>query len=177
MRVITGIAKGKNLKTLDGLDVRPTSSMVKEAIFSAIQFEIENSLVIDLFAGSGQLGIEALSRGARQVVFIDSSKASIDIIKENLQNCNLLQLSKVASIKATDYLKNSPDFFDIALLDPPYNKNILDEVLPLLAPKMSENGVIVCEHQFGEKLPESLDGFSNKREYKYGKIGVTIFRR
>lgn len=90
MRVITGIAKGIRLETMEGLDVRPTTDKVKEAIFSSIQFELYNSDVLDLFAGSGQLGIEALSRGAQSAVFIDNSKKSIELVKKILKKQNLL---------------------------------------------------------------------------------------
>jgi 16S rRNA (guanine966-N2)-methyltransferase len=176
MRVITGTKKGKKLAMLDGNNVRPTSDRVKEAIFSIIQFDIQDAVVVDLFAGSGQLGIEALSRGASQAVFIDSSKAAIDIIKQNLQLCELLQKSRVALMQAKDFLQNTKDVFDIALLDPPYNKGIIANVLPLLVKKMSNNGIIVCEHQVGELLPEAVDNFKLKRQYKYGRINISIYK-
>ena len=97
MRVITGIAKGKRLDTLEGMDVRPTTDRVKEGMFSSIQFDLENTLVLDLFAGSGQLGIEALSRGARSAVFVDNSKKSLEVVKANLEKTNLTDKAMTVS--------------------------------------------------------------------------------
>ena len=105
MRVITGTAKGRRLDTLEGMDVRPTADRVKEGMFSSIQFELENSLVLDLFGGSGQLGIEALSRGARAAVFVDNSKKSIEIIKSNLRKTGFEEKSLVFNINSEDFLK------------------------------------------------------------------------
>ena len=137
MRVITGSAKGKRLKTLDGLDVRPTSEKVKESIFSIIQFELEGAKFLDLFAGSGQIGIEALSRGAEMCVFVDSNRDSQNIIKENLQSTNLFSKSRVVNMDSLAYVDRCTDVFDIAFLDPPYNLGILQKVLPKIVEKMT----------------------------------------
>jgi len=176
MRVITGTARGKKLVTPPNLDVRPTSDRVKEAIFSVIQFDVIEATVLDLFSGSGQLGIEALSRGAKYAVFIDSNKESIEITKENLSKTGLSQASRVANMDGLDYLKGTKSTFDIALLDPPYNKGILMSVLPSLEEKMNENGIVICEHEKGLDLPSEIGRLRLEKNYKYGHICVTLFK-
>lgn len=176
MRVITGTARGMKLKTLEGLEVRPTTDQVKESIFSIIQFEIPGAKVLDLFAGSGQLGIEALSRDAQQVVFVDSNKSAINVINENLEHTKLDKRAIVKNADSLDFLKMTKDSFDIALLDPPYGKGLIEKALPLLAEKMTEAGVIVCETAREEVLPESAGDFVKRKEYRYGKIKLTVYR-
>ena len=130
-----------------------------------------------MFSGSGQLGIEALSRGAKHCTFVDSSSLSIDCTKENLKAVGYLKKASVFCGYSKSYISLSRDTFDIALLDPPYNKNILNEVLPLVADKMSENGIIICESGIKEELPDSAGDFYLHREYKYGKIKLTAYRK
>ncbi len=176
MRVITGTARGKVLKTLDGMDVRPTSDKVKESIFNIIQFDIEGSAVLDLFSGSGQLGIEALSRGARSCTFVDSSRNSIEITRENLISTGLIQSARIANMDSIDFLRGTKSTFDLALLDPPYNKGILEKTLPLLEARMSSNGIVLCEHEAGLELPEQIGRLSIIKNYRYGKISLSLFR-
>lgn len=175
MRVITGTARGKKLKTLEGMDVRPTTDKVKEAVFSSIQFDLEGAAVIDLFAGSGQMGIEALSRGAKSAVFTDISKKSIDIINENLEYTELKGNAKVINTDGTDYLKSSAAKFDIAILDPPYRKGLIEKSLPLLENLMNEGGKIICEHEKELKLENCYDKIRILKTYNYGRISVTVF--
>lgn len=175
MRVITGIARGKRLKTLEGLDVRPTSEKVKEAVFSIIQFELSGARVLDLFAGCGQLGIEALSRGAKSAVFVDKSRASLNCVKENVEACGFTSLSRLVNADALDYLKSAPEF-DIALLDPPYRLGLIESSLELLEQKISAGGTVVCEHEAGLKLPEKVGRLVKKREYGYGRtVALTTY--
>lgn len=176
MRVITGTARGMKLRTLEGTDVRPTTDQVKESIFSIIQFEVENARVLDLFAGCGQLGIEALSRGAHSVTFVDNSRASVNIVKENLEHTKLSKNTIVKNEDSIGFLQMTRDTFDIAFLDPPYGKGLIEKALPLLVPKMAHSGVIVCETASTESLPGEVGDFSIYREYKYGKIKLTIYR-
>jgi 16S rRNA (guanine966-N2)-methyltransferase len=177
MRVITGLARGRKLKTLEGNDVRPTADRVKEGMFSAIQFDIEGRKVLDLFAGSGQLGIEALSRGAEIAVFTDQSPKSIEIIKENVKNCNLEKNSRVLQTSAEAFLLGRGEKFDIAFLDPPYNHDIIPAVMPYLIPRMADHGIIICEYASNEKMPDNFEDFIKQKEYRYGKVSVSIFRR
>lgn len=175
MRVISGSARGRRLKTLEGNDVRPTTDKVKEAMFSAIQFQIPGAVVLDLFAGSGQLGIEALSRGASKAIFVDKSRSSINIITENILTAEFNKSSKIVNMDSLDYLKSTSDKFDIVFLDPPYNKGILEQVLPLLENHMNEGGRIICEHEQRLLLPEKIGEMHLKKKYKYGKIEISQF--
>lgn len=176
MRVITGSARGRVLKTLEGEDVRPTTDRVKEAIFSIIQFEIEGRQVLDMFAGSGQLGIEALSRGAAYATFTDMSKDAVSIIKQNLLSTGLHKNSAVLQADAITFLKNSRKKFDIIFMDPPYSKGILQSALPYAAEAVNDGGVIICEHPYGEDMPQKVGRFSVYREYKYSKVAITVYR-
>lgn len=177
MRVITGTARGRKLKAPEGLDVRPTTDGVKEAIFSAIQFEIEGRTVLDLFAGSGQLGIEAISRGAKKAVFVDSSQQSIKFIKDNIEHVGFESQSEVVNMPNTAFLRTTSETFDIALLDPPYSRKLIQKSLPALTSIMSDEGVIVCEHEIECRLPEEINGFVNIKTKKHGKTGITIYRK
>ncbi len=178
MRVITGTARGRRLKTLDGSDiVRPTADKVKEAMFSIVQFDLEDAVVLDLFAGSGQLGIEALSRGAAKAYFVDSSPASIGVIRENLQHTGLEENAVVVNMPNSAFLRTTPAKFDIAFLDPPYGKKLIQRSLPALTERMSDGGIIVCEHESDCRLPESENGFSISKVYGYGKISLTVYRK
>lgn len=176
MRVITGTAKGITLLSPDGDDkVRPTTDRVKEALFSIINFDIEGATVCDLFAGSGQLGIEALSRGAASCVFCDCDRISVNLIKENLKKCRLLENSRVECTKHDVFLKNHTAEFDIIFIDPPYSLGIFNSAAALAMGKIRKNGLIIVEHPTDFAL-ENLNGFLRK-DYKYGKIAVTVYRK
>lgn len=177
MRVITGIARGKRLVTPDGSDVRPTSDKVKEALFSALQFDIEGRRVLDLFAGSGQLGIEALSRGAESCVFVDNSRASLNLVKKNLEITGLSVNTKVVQSDFSSFAAMCRDTFDIVFLDPPYAAGILCDAIKAVLPLMSDFGMIICEYPPEVTIPESVAGFSVYRTYRYGKINVSIYRK
>lgn len=177
MRVITGIAKGKRLTPLKGNDVRPTTDRIKEAIFSSVQFNIEGAKFLDLFSGSGQMGIEALSRLANMAFFVDSSKSSIEIIKANLMVTGLTENAKVFNMDAKSFLKTTDEKFDIAFLDPPYANHELKNILPLVENAMNETGFIICESPVEEDLPEKVNNFNLYKQYKYGKIKITIYNK
>lgn len=177
MRVITGIARGKNLKTLSGNDVRPTTQKVKESVFSALQFDIEGRRVLDLFAGSGQLGIEALSRGAESAVFVDGSADSVKIIKQNIANVGFEDISRVYMSDYSCFTMRCRDTFDLVFLDPPYKAGVLLSALKSVLPLISNYGIIVCEYFSGTELPESIGGFAISKTYRYGKINVSVYRK
>ncbi|MBQ8926933.1 MAG: 16S rRNA (guanine(966)-N(2))-methyltransferase RsmD [Oscillospiraceae bacterium] len=175
MRVITGSAKGIRLQTLEGLDVRPTTDRVKEGMFSSIQFDLPGARVLDLFAGSGQLGIEALSRGAAEAVFVDQSKASLSTVRENLTRTRLTDKARLFQREAMQYLKSCPEqCFDIVFLDPPYHKGILEKIIPELCRLLRPGGKIVAEHEKNCKIAEEIFNLRLQREYFYGKIVVTV---
>lgn len=177
MRVITGSARGMTLRTLEGDNVRPTTDKVKEAIFSAIQFEIEGRRILDLFAGSGQLGIEALSRGAKNAVFVDADKNAVKVIKENLAKTKLDSLATVAQTDSIAFLTMTNQIFDIAFLDPPYETGLLQKALSKIDEHIAEGGAVICEHPFKEELEEEIGGLKKYREYKYSKVAVTVYRK
>lgn len=177
MRVITGSARGMTLKTLDGNDVRPTTDRVKEAVFSAIQFETQGRRVLDLFAGSGQLGIEALSRGAKEAVFVDADKNAIRTVKENLAKTRLDANASVLQTDSLAFLGMTDKTFDIVFLDPPYLTGLLQKALSRVEAHVADGGVVVCEHPCNEQLPEESGGLKKHKEYRYGKVAVTIYRK
>ena len=177
MRVITGSARGRRLETLFGEEVtRPTTESVKEALFSMIQFEIEGKKVLDLFAGSGQLGIEALSRGARHCTFLENNRDAVRVVENNVSHCGFKDNSNIVFADAVSFLMRKENF-DIAFVDPPYNLGLVDKCMPLLLKLMSEDGIVVCETSAGEDLPESIDGWYADRVRRYGKTKLTLYRK
>ncbi len=178
MRVITGTARGKRLVTVAGNDiVRPTGEKVKEALFSSIQFDIEGRRILDLFAGCGQLGIEALSRGAESAVFVDCNDASLAAIKQNLNNTCLEDKATVYKSDYASFALRSNAKFDIAFLDPPYKAGLLEDAIAKTTPLMSDYGKIFCEHPSELKLPEKINDFSICKVYKYGKTLITVYTK
>ncbi len=177
MRVITGSARGTNLRTLEGNDVRPTTDKVKEAVFSAFQFEIEGRRILDLFAGSGQLGIEALSRGAENAVFVDADKNAIKIIKENLAKTKLDSNATVVQTDSIAFLSMTDKIFDIAFLDPPYETGLLQKALSKISGCISEGGAVICEHPIKDELADEYSGLVRTKDYKYSKTAVTVYRK
>lgn len=177
MRVITGKARGRKLKTLEGEDVvRPTSDKVKEAMFSIVHFELDGATVLDAFAGSGQLGIEALSRGAAKAYFIDENKAAFETVKENLKLTKLFDDAVVLNADAFTYMRNTQEKFDIVFLDPPYRKKLVANALPVAARCCKPGALVVCETDAREELPETAGTLTKFREYKYSKTKLTTYR-
>jgi len=179
MRVITGTARGRKLRDLPGLDTRPTTDKVKESMFNIVQFDVEGRKVLDLFSGTGQLGIEALSRGAASCVFVDSSRGAARVIEENLRLTGLDGRARVVQGDALGFLGACRDKFALAFLDPPYDSLLLEQALFRMAEIdiMQENGIIVCESAAGASLPALRDPYARGREYRYGKIKLTIYQR
>lgn len=176
MRVITGSARGRRLETLEGEDVRPTTDRIKEAVFSIIQFETEGRVFLDLFSGSGQMGIEALSRGAKEAYFVDSSKKSVETTKRNLKTTKLENDAKVFQMDFHSFLSMNSRRFDIAFLDPPYKTGMLQDALNLVHGHMNETGVIIAENPLDEEILSNYGEFVLDRQYRYGKIKITTFR-
>ena len=155
MRVITGSARGCRLKELEGMETRPTTDRVKEGLFNIIQFDIEGRKILDLFAGTGQLGIECLSRGAASAVFVDRRPDAVKLIKENLKVTSLTDKGRVVSGDSVEFLKSIREKFDIIFLDPPYEAGVLEPVIAHIAKFdiLSPHGIIVAEHPVGMALP------------------------
>lgn len=176
MRVITGSAKGRRLETLSGEDVRPTADKIKEAVFSIIQFQIQGRNFLDLFAGSGQMGIEALSRGAESAAFVDNRRQSVEIVRKNLKATRLEGNAQVYNMDSLGFLTMKKGEFDLAFLDPPYKTGILQKALELVPGVMKKTGIIVCESPADEELPDALSDFLLDRTYRYGKIKITTYK-
>lgn len=176
MRVITGTARGKRLKEPSNYDIRPTTDKVKESIFNIIQFDIEGRRILDLFAGTGQLGIECLSRGARSATFVDQSREAVSIVKENLKSCGFE--GRVINDDSIAFL-NRGEKFDIILIDPPYATNLAEKALEIInsVDILAEGGIIVCESSREKTLPELKAPYFKKKEYNYGKVRLTTYSK
>ena len=179
MRVITGKARGVALKTPEGMLTRPTADRVKEALFSVIHFDVPGADVLDLFGGTGQLGIEALSRGAKSAVFVDHQNDACGLIRENLRRTKLEQQGRVVRSDYLEYLKHRPGLFDIIFLDPPYAEVFLETALKCITEIdiLRSGGIIVTERPVGKELDLEFPGFTRSRDYKYGKTLITIYRK
>ena len=178
MRVIAGTARSVPLLSRDGLDTRPTTDRVKEAIFNIIQFEIEGRQILDLFGGSGQMAIEALSRGAERAVIVDQSKDSVSIIRQNLQKTKLTEKAEVVCADYMEYLNRCKKRFDLIFLDPPYREKFLENALNRISEIdiLKSGGIIVCERPAEKALPDAYAAFRRVRDYRYGRTGVTVYR-
>lgn len=174
MRVISGTVRGKRLKEPSNYDIRPTTDKVKESIFNIIQFDIEGRNVLDLFAGTGQLGIECLSRGAQSVTFVDKSKEAISIVKQNLKACGLE--GKVVQDDSIAFLGRG-NKYDIIILDPPYATNLLEKALEIInsVDILTEGGIIMCESAREKHVPELKMPYFKRKEYNYGKVKLTTY--
>ena len=176
MRVITGTARGRKLAEPKDMSVRPTTDMVKEAIFSIVQFDVPGRRVLDLFAGTGQLGIEALSRGARECVFVDNSSASLALVRKNLAICGFS--AQTVRADALEYLARG-EKFDLILVDPPYHGNLYNDVLRsvFLFDILTDGGIILVESMRGESMPEAQEPYVKGKTYNYGRISLTLYSR
>lgn len=179
MRVIAGTARGITLKTPEGMQTRPTADRVKEALFSIIHFDLPGAKVLDLFGGSGQLGIEALSRGAQSAVFVDQSEQACRLIRENLRRTRFENTGKVVRSDYMEYLSHCREEYDIILLDPPYAEVFLENALKRITEIdiLRSGGIIVAERPVGKELPWDFEGFTRSRDYKYGTVLLTLYRK
>ncbi len=180
MRIITGKAKGIRLKTLEGDTTRPTAERVKEAVFSMLQFDLEGREVLDLFAGSGQLGLEALSRGAAHAVLVDKSKAAVKIIEENAIKTKLALECTIKLLDAMDYLRrNRGEKFDIIFLDPPYAAGLYAPILRLMMEcgNLKPTSLIVCESDTDEIFAGDTmlsESFKVHKKSRYSRTVITV---
>ena len=177
MRVISGKARGRKLFALSGEEVRPTTDRVKEAMFSILHFNLQGSKVLDLFAGSGQLGIEAISRGAKICTFVDNSREAQKIQLQNLKLTNLFKNSRVVFSDSISFFKTTADKYDIIILDPPYHTDLLLQALQIVPDKLTDSGIVICEHLKSLEMPENVKNISLQKQYKYGKIKLTTYRK
>ena len=181
MRIITGKAKGIKLDTLSGENTRPTSERAKEAVFSMLQFDLEGREVLDLFAGSGQMGLEAVSRGAASATFVDKAKDAVAIINKNIEKTKLKDNCRVFCADVSDYIRTVKGRrkFDIVFIDPPYALRALPQTLAALlgAELLKETSIIVCESEEAdifENSPELSRKFEMVKTTKYGIAHITV---
>ncbi|MBQ3182132.1 MAG: 16S rRNA (guanine(966)-N(2))-methyltransferase RsmD [Clostridia bacterium] len=174
MRIITGTARGTKLVTLEGEATRPTSERTKESVFSMLQFDIEGRRVLDLFGGSGQMGLEALSRGAASATIVDQSADAVKIIKANAQKTKLFDRCVILTKDYKAYLKGTKEKFDIIFLDPPYDTNMLSEAMRIILDRdmLNYQGTIVLESG-NDDIPEYGE-LTLRRHYKSGRAYVTV---
>ena len=181
MRIISGTARGRKLREPQGLDTRPTTDKVKESLFNIIQFELEGRRVLDLFAGTGQLGLEALSRGAERCTFVDQRREAAALVRENVKLCRFEDRSQVVQGEAQAFLTSCSrgEKFDVILLDPPYQTDLLKQCIEKIArfDILREYGIIVCESGAEWTLPALESPYEAGREYRYGQIKLTVCRR
>lgn len=183
MRIITGTARGTKLATLEGDNTRPTPERVKEAIFSMIQFELEDTSVLDLFSGSGQMGLEALSRGAEKAHLIDRSPEAAAIIRRNAEKTHLADRCSIMNEDAAEYIKSSKGRrkFDFVFLDPPYGSGLLHETLWLLSDgKLLNDGArIFAEDENGDPFDGDTalaEKYETVKSTGYGRVHISVLR-
>jgi len=178
MRVITGEARGRKLRTPANDDVRPTTDSVKEAVFNILRDDVEGRRVLDLFAGTGQMGIEAISRSARETVFVDNSRSSLQLVRDNIKLCGFEDRAIVVASDALNYLHHCGKF-DLIFVDPPYDANLYNSVLETInkIDILNEGGIISVEAKKEEPLPFLSSPYRMLKEYRYGKIKICTYIR
>lgn len=169
MRVDSGIFKGRRLLENKFEHIRPTTDKVRQALFTKLQFFLPNKRVLDLFCGTGALGIEALSRGASEVVFVDKDARSASMARENLKNLGVK--AKVIRCDAVKFVESCEEKFDLIILDPPYKSGLYEKIVPKLFPLLEEDGIIVCEHD--KKDVFNYSPFVIYDEKRYGNTVLT----
>jgi len=178
MRIISGVCRGRKLNTLEGDNTRPTADRVKESVFNILGTSVIDRNVLDLFAGSGNLGLEALSRGAASCVFVDSSKAAMKVIEVNIAACRFQEKSKTYLTEFRNVISRfRKGQFDLVFLDPPYHKNMGVEALQLLSEAVSADVIVVLETDGDEEVPEIVGAFERYDVRNYGRIKVSFFQR
>lgn len=177
MRIIAGDLKGRRLTSPKNDKVRPTSDKVKEAIFSIVAGAYVDGNVMDLFAGTGNLGLEAISRGAKHCYFGDISKESLALVKENVRYCRVENQCTIFAGDYQDILDRISVKMDVIFLDPPYKDGLLENCISIISDReiLSEDGYIVAEHDIREELPEHIGRYEKLKVRRYGKIGVSIY--
>ncbi|MFB3883932.1 MAG: 16S rRNA (guanine(966)-N(2))-methyltransferase RsmD [Thermodesulfobacteriota bacterium] len=179
MRIISGISKGRRLATPKGQAIRPTSDRVKESIFNILGREVEGKVVLDLFAGTGNLGIEALSRGAKRALFVEKGKEALRLIQRNLSQSGMNGRSEIIPkdvLRAIGTLKQRGESFDLILMDPPYEKGLIQKTLMRLRQNRiyHEGSLLVIEHDRREPIPDAVQGWTLLRQRKIGDTFISF---
>ena len=179
MRIIAGELKGRRLASPSDNRVRPTTDKVKEAVFSMISGYLQDSIVLDLFSGTGNLGLEAISRGAARVYFADRDRTSVALTKDNIRHCRVEDRAEVLHADYISVLNRFQYEADVIFLDPPYEAGYLENCLRLIGEKgiLAEDGIVVAEHSHSEILPETVAGLVLIKTKRYGKISISLYER
>ena len=189
MRISAGEFKGRRLSSAKALrfvkkrdELRPTSSKVKESIFNIVGEKIKGAEFVDLYAGTGAVGMEAMSRGAKMVFFVEADRKRAELIKAMLKDCGCFERAEIIKSKASDFIKKAErdnSKFDIIFLDPPYHGEELEAALSLLAEGtlLSDDGIIIAEHTSKKKFSDMIGKLVKKKAYKYGDTMLTLFRK
>ena len=175
MRIVGGIYKGRTLVEFKGKDIRPTHDMVRESLFNILQFKISGATFLDLFSGTGAMGIEALSRHAKSVTFNDFSRESINVLKKNLEKLGVKDGCTVSNGDAITFLKNTDQKFDVVYIDPPYKTELGKKALEQVCRVLNVDGIAVFEDE--KPFIESVDGLIKYDERKYGRAYLTFFKK
>lgn len=179
MRVIAGTFRGRKLREPQGQEIRPTTDKVKESLFNIIQFDLPGSRVLDLFGGTGQLGLEALSRGAKHCTFVEQDRSAVALIRENIKLCGVQEQAKVIQGDALGFLASCREKYDIILLDPPYKSGLLEQSIEGITrfDILREHGIMVGESAAELPFPVLLPPYEVGREYRYGTIKLVVCHR
>lgn len=179
MRIITGAYKGRKLETPRGDEIRPTTDKVKEAIFNLLMQDIYDAVCVDLFTGTGNLGLEALSRGAKRCYFCDNARDSLNLARTNIQKCGAADRAIVLAGDYSKCLSRIREQADIFFLDPPYRAGLYETCLERIdtLDLLSQEGIIIAEHGARDEMPQQAGRLRKVRDRKYGKIMISIYRR
>ena len=179
MRIIAGELKGRRITPPKDNRVRPTTDKVKEAIFSMISGYLQDSVVVDLFAGTGNLGLEAISRGAERAYFVDRDRTSIGLVRENVKYCQVEDRAVIQCAEFASFLEKFNEKADVIFLDPPYSAGYMESCLDIIGRRnlLCEDGIAVAEHSSRENLPEEISGLTLIKTRTYGKISVSLYER
>lgn len=177
MRIVAGEFKGRRLETPENYDIRPTSEKVKEALFSMISGNVPDAVCCDLFAGTGNLGLEALSRGAAKCYFGDNSRTGIELVRHNVEHCRAEERSQVIFGDFEKVLNKIHEPVDIFFLDPPYKKGLYEDCFRLISELelLAEEGIIIAEHSSEDPFPDEIEGYVKLKDRRYGSMSVTIY--
>ncbi len=175
MRIIAGSARGKQLATLKGEHTRPTLERVKEGVFSAVQFWVPGARVLDLFAGSGQLGLEALSRGAVHCTFVENDAKAQEVLRKNIEHTGFSGSAQVVKADALRFLATTSERYDLVLLDPPYDSGFLPDKLLEVALVCAKRAEVICESDAKLEFPSAIGDLHLKKQYKYGTVKVSRY--
>ncbi len=176
MRVVSGSARGKKLLCAEGIDIRPTLDRIKESVFNIIAFDIPDACVLDLFSGSGALGIEALSRGAKECTFVDIAVQSVSVTKKNLDATHLAELASVHCGDSIEFLNNTHKKYDVIFIDPPYNSELYQKALDVIFKNkiLTDDGFIVVEYDTEITPDFKITDFKVIKEKKYGRVKILL---